>query len=77
MSHILRQQHLQERLSVLEDMVRSSDSPGTMMVCSSCYSLLDPVGCLCDRKQWTLLSVVILQIKLDLTSLHVEQHPSI
>lgn len=74
MSHLVREQYLRERLLVLEDLSKSSDDPGSVMVCNTCFTQQDPVGCLCGQRRWTLLHVVILQIRLDMTQLHIEAH---
>ncbi len=59
--------YLEERKVVLEELLRRSVGEDAPLVCRVCYVEKDGDDnpkCLCDRKEWTLLAVVVLELEL-------------
>lgn len=60
-------QYLEERLIALRDLSRRAvGEAASPLVCRVCYSLFDYKGCLCDRQEWTSLTVALAELELQL-----------
>lgn len=64
-NYMCNTQHLEERLNVLEDLQVRTRGDTAPQVCRSCYYVRsgDDDTCLCNTTSWTVLPVVIAELR--------------